>query len=55
MSFTSLEAIKEVYTSGGSGYDKTEFYGLFMQFGERTMFSTLGKEGVSSRFNLLAA
>jgi hypothetical protein len=47
VSFTSLEAVKEIYQSGGSGYDKTEFYGLFMQFGERTMFSTLAKEGVS--------
>lgn len=45
VSFTSLEAVKEIYTSGGSGYDKTEFYKLFMQFGTRTMFSTLGKRG----------
>jgi hypothetical protein len=35
VSFTSLEAIKEIYTSGGSGYDKTELYNLFMQFGAR--------------------
>ena len=35
VSFTSLEAIKEIYTSGGSGYDKTEFYDLFMQFQTR--------------------
>jgi len=35
VSFTSLEALKEIYTSGGSGYDKTEFYTLFMQFGVR--------------------
>lgn len=35
VSFTSLEAIKEIYTSGGSGYDKTEFYSLFMQFKTR--------------------
>jgi len=35
VSFSSLEAIKEIYTSGGSGYDKTEFYTLFMQFGAR--------------------
>ncbi|KAK6581509.1 hypothetical protein PZA11_006200 [Diplocarpon coronariae] len=33
VSFTSLEALKEIYTSGGSGYDKTEFYTLFTQFG----------------------
>lgn len=35
VSFTSADAIKEIYTSGGSGYDKTEFYTLFMQFGAR--------------------
>jgi hypothetical protein len=35
VSFTSLEALKEIYTSGGSGYDKTEFYSLFMQFKTR--------------------
>lgn len=32
VSFTSLDAIKEIYSSGGSGYDKTEFYTLFRQF-----------------------
>ena len=30
--FTSLEAMKEIYMSGGSGYDKTEFYDLFKQY-----------------------
>jgi hypothetical protein len=35
VSFTSLEALKEIYSSGGSGYDKTEFYTLFKQFGTR--------------------
>ena len=35
VSFTSLEALKEIYTSGGSGYDKTELYTLFMQFDTR--------------------
>jgi hypothetical protein len=34
-SFTSLEAMKEIYSSGGSGYDKTEFYTLFKQFNTR--------------------
>ncbi|KAF4635358.1 hypothetical protein G7Y89_g2744 [Cudoniella acicularis] len=38
-----LEALKEIYSSGGSGYDKTEFYTLFKQFDTRTMFSTLWK------------
>jgi hypothetical protein len=33
ISFTSLEAVKEIYASGGSGYDKTEYYDLFQQFG----------------------
>jgi hypothetical protein len=32
VSFTSLDALNEVYASRGSGYDKTEFYTLFMQF-----------------------
>jgi hypothetical protein len=35
VSFTSLEAMKEIYSSGGSGYDKTEFYTLFKQFDTR--------------------
>lgn len=35
VSFTSLEALKEIYQSGGSGYDKTEFYNLFIQYGTR--------------------
>jgi hypothetical protein len=35
VSFTSAEALKEIYSSGGSGYDKTEFYTLFKQFGTR--------------------
>ncbi|KAL5360573.1 cytochrome P450 [Aspergillus floccosus] len=32
VSFASLEAIREIYASGGSGYDKTEYYDLFRQF-----------------------
>ncbi|KAF5632956.1 benzoate 4-monooxygenase cytochrome P450 [Fusarium sp. NRRL 52700] len=43
VSFTSIDAIKEIYGSGGSGYDKTEFYDLFQVYGKRTMFSTLVK------------
>jgi hypothetical protein len=35
VSFASAEAIKEIYTSGGSGYEKTEFYNLFKQFSTR--------------------
>lgn len=35
VSFASVESMKEIYTSGGSGYDRTEFYDLFKQFGTR--------------------
>lgn len=35
VSFTSLDALKKNYTSAGSGYDKTELYTLFTQFGVR--------------------
>ena len=35
VSFSSLDAMREIYMSGGSGYDKTEFYHLFAQFGRR--------------------
>jgi hypothetical protein len=33
--FSSLEAMKEIYLSKGSGFDKTSFYNLFSQFGLR--------------------
>ena len=35
ISFTSWAAVKEIYCSGGSGYDKTEFYDLFKIYGRR--------------------
>ena len=35
VTFTSLAAVKEIYCSGGSGYDKTEFYNLFAVYGKR--------------------
>ncbi|KAJ5719114.1 hypothetical protein N7493_007569 [Penicillium malachiteum] len=54
ISFTSLDAIKEIYSSGGSGYDKTEFYTLFRQFKIRTMFSTLRKDEHSKRKRIFA-
>ncbi|KAJ5679171.1 Cytochrome P450 [Penicillium macrosclerotiorum] len=54
VSFTSLDAIKEIYASGGSGYDKTEFYTLFKQFKTKTMFSTLHKDDHSKRKRLFA-
>lgn len=49
VSFTSWAAVKEIYCSGGSGYDKTEFYDLFKIFGKRTMFTTLNKADVSTK------
>ncbi|RYP50490.1 hypothetical protein DL768_003995 [Monosporascus sp. mg162] len=44
VSFASWEGVREIYGSGGSGYDKTEFYNLFTVYDRRTMFSTLNKE-----------
>lgn len=44
VSFTSYEAVKEIYCSGGSGYDKTEFYNLFRVYGRRY------ESGTRSRF-----
>jgi hypothetical protein len=35
VSFASVEGLKEIYSSGGSGYDKTEFYDLFQVYGRR--------------------
>lgn len=35
VSFTSPEALREIYCSGGSGYDKTEFYDLFKVYKRR--------------------
>lgn len=35
VAFANLEGMKEIYQSGGSGYDKTEFYDLFQQYGRR--------------------
>lgn len=54
VSFNNLEALKEIYQNGGSGYDKTEFYNLFMQYGERTMFSTLNRRDHAERKKLFA-
>lgn len=53
-SFSSAAAVKEIYGSGGSGYDKTEFYNLFTVYGHRTMFSTLDKEAHARRKRILA-
>ncbi|KAL7786706.1 cytochrome P450 [Trichoderma ceciliae] len=54
VSFTSWEALKEIYCSGGSGYDKTEFYNLFKIYGRRTMFTTLNKADHAKRKRILA-
>ncbi|PWY75020.1 cytochrome P450 [Aspergillus heteromorphus CBS 117.55] len=54
VSFASLDAIREIYASGGSGYDKTELYDLFRQFNTKTMFSTLDKQSHSERKRQLA-
>ncbi|TQN73534.1 putative sterigmatocystin biosynthesis P450 monooxygenase [Colletotrichum shisoi] len=52
--FASYEAVKEIYCSGGSGYDKTEFYDLFKVYGRRTMFTTLNKEDHAKRKRIIA-
>ncbi|SPO02789.1 related to benzoate 4-monooxygenase cytochrome P450 [Cephalotrichum gorgonifer] len=54
VSFTSALAVKEIYCSGGSGYDKTEFYDLFRVYGRRTMFTTLNKSDHSKRRRIIA-
>ncbi|KAK4190043.1 putative sterigmatocystin biosynthesis P450 monooxygenase [Podospora australis] len=54
VAFASAEAVKEIYCSGGSGYDKTEFYDLFKVYGRRTMFTTLNKEDHAKRKRILA-
>ncbi|KAI0408710.1 cytochrome P450 [Xylaria palmicola] len=54
VSFASLEGIREIYGSGGSGYDKTEFYDLFKVYGRRTMFTTLNKDDHAKRKRILA-
>ncbi|PIL35051.1 cytochrome P450 [Ganoderma sinense ZZ0214-1] len=43
VSFATREAVKEIYTSGGSGYNKPPFYFLFEHFDTGNMFSTLEK------------
>jgi hypothetical protein len=54
VSFASADAVKEIYQSGSSGYDRTELYDLFKQFDTRTLFSTLPKAGHSQRKRILA-
>ncbi|KAG7290626.1 hypothetical protein NEMBOFW57_000629 [Staphylotrichum longicolle] len=52
--FASAAAVKEIYCSGGSGYDKTEFYDMFKVYGRRTMFTTLNKDDHAKRKRILA-
>lgn len=54
VSFAGMDAMKEIYTSGGSGYDRTELYDLFRQFGTRTLFSMPPKADHSQRKRILA-
>ncbi|UNI21541.1 hypothetical protein JDV02_007521 [Purpureocillium takamizusanense] len=54
VSFTSWPALKEIYCSGGSGYDKSDFYNLFRIYGRRTMFTTLNKADHAKRKRILA-
>lgn len=53
-SFSSYAAMKEIYTSGGSGFDRTEFYELFMQFGHKTLFSMPPRSEHAKRKRVLA-
>ncbi|EFY85624.1 GTP-binding protein Sey1, putative [Metarhizium acridum CQMa 102] len=39
VSYTSWPALKEIYCSGGSGYDKSDFYNLFRIYGRRFVCS----------------
>ena len=39
VAFTSWPALKEIYCSSGSGYDKTDFYDLFKIYGRRLFFA----------------
>ncbi|KAI0357655.1 cytochrome P450 [Trametes cingulata] len=41
VSFATRESVKEIYSSGGSGYDKTSLYKLFEHFETPNIFSTL--------------
>ncbi|KAH7313315.1 cytochrome P450 [Stachybotrys elegans] len=54
VSFASWPAVKEIYCSGGSGYDKTEFYDLFKAYSRRTMFTMLNKADHAKRKRVIA-
>lgn len=46
VSFTSYEAVKEIYGSLGSGYDKSSFYNLFRVFKRRYVAMLLADQRV---------
>jgi hypothetical protein len=46
VAFSSLAAVKEIYCSAGSGYDKTEFYDLFKVYGRRYLYLIVGNPSV---------
>lgn len=54
VSFASGAAMKEIYTSGGGGYDRSELYEMFKQFGTRTLFSMPPKAQHSQRKRIVA-
>lgn len=54
MSFSSYEAVKEIYGSKGSGYDKSTFYDLFTVFGRRQVVKRLRLSlGANNRKNFV--
>lgn len=54
VSFAGIDALKEIYMSGGSGYDRSNLYTLFKQFGTPTLFSTPPRNEVRELRILLA-
>ncbi|EGO58069.1 hypothetical protein NEUTE1DRAFT_82239 [Neurospora tetrasperma FGSC 2508] len=54
VSFASREGVKEIYCSGGSGFDKSGWYDLFKIYGRRTMFTFLKKDDHAKRKRILA-
>jgi hypothetical protein len=53
LSFATFTAAKEIYASGGAGYDKTEFYSVFARFGVDNLFSMLQKQSHAKRRRVL--
>ncbi|CCM00994.1 uncharacterized protein FIBRA_03042 [Fibroporia radiculosa] len=54
VSFATWDAVKEIYVTDGSGYDKPPFYRLFDNYRTQCMFSTLGKGPHGERKKLFA-